>query len=73
MLWRVQVMFRVFSGLKPDVPDDMPEGYKRLMQDCWDTEPASRPTFRNILARLRPLLAAALAEGGVITASPARA
>ncbi|BDA50693.1 probable mitogen-activated protein kinase kinase kinase 12 at C-terminar half [Coccomyxa sp. Obi] len=54
-----QVLFKVFSGLKPDVPPDMPGDYRALMEACWATEPAERPTFRDILPRLRTMLSAA--------------
>ncbi|CAL8465124.1 g4659 [Coccomyxa elongata] len=54
-----QVLFKVFSGLKPDVPPDMRADYRALMEACWATEPAARPTFRDILPRLRAMLSAA--------------
>lgn len=57
----VQVLFKVFSGQKPDAPEDMPADYRRLMEDCWATDPAERPTFRDIIFRFRPMLAAAQA------------
>ncbi len=54
-----QVLFKVFSGLKPKVPPDMRADYRALMEACWATEPAARPTFRDILPRLRHMLSAA--------------
>ena len=49
----------MFSGLKPEVPPDMLADYRALMESCWATEPAERPTFRDILPRLRAMLSAA--------------
>jgi hypothetical protein len=58
-LW--QVMYKVFSGHKPEVPDDMPRDYRRLMEDCWAADPAVRPSFRTVLERLESMLADARA------------
>ncbi|EIE20426.1 kinase-like protein [Coccomyxa subellipsoidea C-169] len=52
-----EVLFQVFGGHKPEVPGDMPGQYRMLMEDCWATDPAARPTFPAILDRLRPMLA----------------
>jgi hypothetical protein len=57
----MQVLYKVFSGRKPEVPDDMPRDYQRLMEDCWATDPAARPSFSKVLERLEPMLAAARA------------
>ena len=56
----MQVLFKVFSGHKPEVPADMPAGYRALMEDCLDKDAAKRPTFRAILPRLQTLLAEAI-------------
>lgn len=53
----MQVLYQVFGGHKPEVPDDMPADYRALMEDCWATAPAARPTFPAILERLQPMLA----------------
>ncbi len=56
----VQVLFKVFSGHKPEVPADMPADYKSLMEECWGTEPGKRPTFKAVQTRLQTLLIDAL-------------
>ena len=56
----MQVLFKVFSGLKPDVPEDMPAEYLALMEECWAKDPAKRPSFKAILTRLQTLLDDAL-------------
>jgi serine/threonine protein kinase len=39
----------VKSGLRPDVPPDVPAHVKELMQACWDPEPDRRPSFTDML------------------------
>lgn len=56
-----QVLFKVFSGQKPDIPADMPAEYRALMEACWATDPAARPTFPEILLQLRSMLEVAAA------------
>ena len=63
----MQVLFKVFSGLKPEVPADMPAGYRALMEDCWDKDNAKRPTFKAILPRLQTLLAEAIGPSTNLT------
>ncbi|BDA50694.1 probable tyrosine-protein kinase SYK at C-terminar half [Coccomyxa sp. Obi] len=64
-----QVMFQVFGGQKPDAPADMPADYRALMEDCWATDPAARPVFRDIHLRLRQMLADTCAATGEATPS----
>jgi len=52
---RAQVLYMSVKRLRPDVPEDMPAGYRALMESCWAFEPAERPTFRDMLACLRDL------------------
>lgn len=65
----MQVLFQVFGGQKPDVPEDMPADYRALMEDCWATNPAARPVFRDILLQLRHMLADTLAAAAEATPS----
>jgi TPR repeat protein len=46
------LMSRVVNGLRPRIPDTVPEGYAQLMADCWDASPDRRPTFHNVVQRL---------------------
>ena len=34
------------------IPSECPAALSRLMRQCWDSEPRSRPTFRTILLDL---------------------
>ena len=51
-----QVLFQVFSGQKPPVPDDMPPGYRALLGQCWATDPAARPKIQAVLPQLCTML-----------------
>ena len=51
--WRLQVFFKVLMGCRPHIPEHMPEGFKALMEECWDTDASKRPLFDEILRRLQ--------------------
>ena len=53
-----QVLFQVFSGQKPPVPDDMPASYRALLAQCWATDPSERPKFNAVLRQLCDMLGA---------------
>ncbi|KAF6041255.1 hypothetical protein EB796_000417 [Bugula neritina] len=40
------------ASLLLPIPEDMPEGFKLLLKQCWSTKPRNRPTFRHILMHL---------------------
>ncbi len=50
------MLFQVFSGQKPPVPDDMPPGYRALLGQCWATDPAARPKIQAVLPQLCSML-----------------
>ena len=45
----------VERGERPVVPDDCPEVYAKLMQDCWSKGARERPSFSEIVSRLENL------------------
>ncbi|BDA50829.1 probable mitogen-activated protein kinase kinase kinase 12 at C-terminar half [Coccomyxa sp. Obi] len=51
------VLFSIFSGRRPNIPDDVPSEYCALLKDCWTTEPKRRPSFAAAHARLAAQLA----------------
>lgn len=53
---RVQVLFQVFSGQKPAVPEDMPPSYRAILGQCWATDPSKRPRFHEVLPQLCAML-----------------
>eukprot|EP01095_Lingulamoeba_sp_RSL-Kostka_P001500 TRINITY_DN12086_c0_g1_i1.p1 TRINITY_DN12086_c0_g1~~TRINITY_DN12086_c0_g1_i1.p1 ORF type:complete len:557 (+),score=118.40 TRINITY_DN12086_c0_g1_i1:74-1744(+) len=42
----------VNSGLRPQIPENCPQNWRQLMQDCWDEHPDNRPTFSEIIQRI---------------------
>ncbi|KAI6189796.1 Protein tyrosine kinase [Aphelenchoides bicaudatus] len=44
------------SGVRPEIPEDVPEIMNLLMTSCWLESPDERPTFEEIRTRLSSLL-----------------
>jgi serine/threonine protein kinase len=42
----------VYDGLRLDFPPDTPPRLRRLIERCWQVDPASRPSFDHILREL---------------------
>lgn len=51
----VQILYQVFNGARPHMPEGLPAGYKQLIEDCWHSDHTARPTFVAIHERLRSL------------------
>jgi len=51
----MQITRAISQGNRPVIPTDIrcPEGYTKLMIDCWDEEPTKRPSLPNIISRLQ--------------------
>ena len=45
----------VNSGERPILPVNIRDDYKQLVTDCWRGDPAARPTFTEIVARLHAM------------------
>eukprot|EP01117_Protostelium_nocturnum_P004662 TRINITY_DN168_c0_g1_i1.p1 TRINITY_DN168_c0_g1~~TRINITY_DN168_c0_g1_i1.p1 ORF type:complete len:831 (-),score=270.46 TRINITY_DN168_c0_g1_i1:114-2462(-) len=43
------------KGLRPTMPESTPEKFVQLIKECWDPEPAPRPSCKEILMRLDAL------------------
>ena len=39
----------IMDGKRPSVPEKLPSFLHPLLQDCWDKEPAQRPSFKTIV------------------------
>ena len=52
----LQVLYKVFSGQKPPMPDDMPPSYRAVLAQCWATDPSARPKISEILPQLCDML-----------------
>jgi hypothetical protein len=45
----------VLEGTRPEIPDYVPSPVQRLLTDCWADDPDERPTFDEIVDRLREM------------------
>lgn len=43
------------NSLRPTIPDNCNIDWRKLMEECWSTEPSSRPTFTEITNRFRDM------------------
>ncbi|CDF41271.1 Serine/threonine protein kinase [Chondrus crispus] len=53
---QIEVYKSVVDGIMPPVDDNCDPRFKQLMKECWDTNPAKRPAFREIIERLSVLV-----------------
>ncbi|GJV63223.1 probable serine/threonine-protein kinase roco5 isoform X1 [Tanacetum coccineum] len=53
----------VQNTLRPIIPEQCEPEWRRLMEQCWETEPASRPSFTEITDRLRTMYKTLQANG----------
>jgi hypothetical protein len=61
------------DNLRPRIPENVNEDYAQLMKDCWDRNPEVRPTFLEVVTRLK-LMASSTSDSshskGTSTTSP---
>lgn len=50
-----EIAERVRDGYRPEMPEYVPAAIESLVQDCWHTDPAERPTFIDIIGRLKEI------------------
>src|SRR6266498_3979989 len=43
-----ELIIEICDGLRPPIVTNAPDGYIKLMQKCWDSDPNKRPTATNI-------------------------
>lgn len=51
------------SGYRPTISKFVPEGVADLIRQCWEHDPAERPTAAELLARLQALGGSVLPAG----------
>jgi serine/threonine protein kinase/GTPase SAR1 family protein len=44
------------EGKRPTIPEDCPEDYGNFIRQCWDSDPALRPSFKSIIEDILPPL-----------------
>jgi serine/threonine protein kinase len=50
---------KIIDGLRPTINDKWPPAYCKLIADCWVKEPEKRPSFNEIVERLKMLISSA--------------
>jgi serine/threonine protein kinase len=45
----VHLAFDICSGIRPTIPNGVPQDYQAMMTQCWDAEIENRPTIRELL------------------------
>lgn len=45
----------VLSGVRPSIPAGSPTSYVTIMEECWQTKPVDRPSFKEVQRRLEDL------------------
>lgn len=43
----------IVSGKHPKIPDDIPQSFSTLIKQCWQLDPASRPSMNDVVASLK--------------------
>ena len=41
------------KGVRPPIPEDIPESLKELLQSCWQVDPSKRPSFSDICQQIK--------------------
>ena len=59
------------DNVRPELPPEWPPALCALMTECWDADPARRPSFRVIIERLHPMLQPALFTDPTVKAAEA--
>ena len=52
----VEVAEKVIKGHRLSKPDDCPDELYKIMTQCWSAEPNGRPSFEEIIEKLRDYL-----------------
>jgi len=51
-----QIIFAVGTeGLRPVIPSECPREYAKLIEDCWDSDPRNRPSFLEVIEKLKTI------------------
>ena len=48
-----RVSCAIMDGKRPSLPEKLPSFLHPLLQDCWDKEPAQRPSFKTIVVTIQ--------------------
>jgi serine/threonine protein kinase len=48
----IELVKAILDNKRPVIPQELPEVYKQLLKDCWQTDPKKRPLLSEIIRRL---------------------
>jgi serine/threonine protein kinase len=48
----VEFMTKIKQGLKENIPNTIPEGFRQIISACWNTSPELRPSLEDIISQL---------------------
>ncbi|KAK8871844.1 hypothetical protein M9Y10_007587 [Tritrichomonas musculus] len=48
-----KIQYESSHGIRPEITSDIPYCYHKLLEECWCAEPSKRPTFDEIVNRLK--------------------
>ncbi|KAK8872218.1 hypothetical protein M9Y10_007983 [Tritrichomonas musculus] len=48
-----EVIDDVVNGKRPKIDESVPKCYKKLIEDCWKQKPKKRPSFKDIVKKLK--------------------
>jgi len=57
----------IIAGKRPPIPDDVPQPYSALLQECWDNVPKNRPAFSKCVQRLEAIMNPGKREIGTLS------
>ncbi|PKB91862.1 kinase-like protein, partial [Rhizophagus irregularis] len=44
----IQLVYKILDGERPEITEDTPECYTKLMKSCWDPDPKKRPSIKEV-------------------------
>jgi hypothetical protein len=63
--WMKNVKEAVLAGARPSSPGDIDRSYGDLMKECWAGTPSLRPSFTEVVQRLKRLSQTASGGAGL--------
>ena len=48
----IELIIKICKNFRPPIIKDVPKGYTKLMQECWNSDPNKRPTAIDIHDKL---------------------
>ncbi|EFA81294.1 WD40 repeat-containing protein [Heterostelium album PN500] len=51
--WNSVIEDKIIGGLRPTIPVECPESYQSLIKECWHEDPKKRPSFEEIIVKLK--------------------